>query len=338
MKMSKPNTAITKTEYAGLATVANVMVNNNAGVNTWRPHPPLSPMEGPYMLFKWAQAYHSQFESAARVTKMNAFEAGLCLLEAKQMCPGEFLQQIEQNCDFSQRTAYRYMEFTNEMINQCKLENPAMTRVADIVTAARQMAMDNAKKFTELLREAKVIRDRPANGARDGKEARENRVPVQMEFDGRLFGTMLSAIDQVPMDEESVNPFEDWEIDALRQTAQRLKKAEEMVQQVLLARAIAPTNGTNEEDEGEDKHVADFVYPKKHPKHRGIDAAMALQSCDFCNQPIGFGVHVIRTLLDPCCVMHRDCHDKGCLCAPIDGTPIGASDTTPATSTEEQPI
>jgi len=53
---------------------------------------------------------HADVRNAAKNIIRRAIDAGVALIEAKARVPhGEFLQWVEENCGFSERTAHNYM-------------------------------------------------------------------------------------------------------------------------------------------------------------------------------------------------------------------------------------
>ena len=129
--------------------------------------PPATGMEAAARINHW----HEVAKQSSEMAIAAALNAGLELFKAKVDHPGTFEKWLEANCNFSRRTAYKYLSLVQQAISADKLP-----KIANGSDKMRQAAIEeyaaetDSKSLTELYCDLGIIKKTPTNmgGKREG--------------------------------------------------------------------------------------------------------------------------------------------------------------------------
>ena len=129
--------------------------------------PPAAGMEAAARINHW----HEVAKQSSEMAIAAALNAGIELFKAKIDHPGTFEKWIEANCNFSRRTAYKYLSLIQQAISADKLP-----KIANGSDKMRQAAIEeyaaetDSKSLTELYCELGIIKKTPSKmgGKREG--------------------------------------------------------------------------------------------------------------------------------------------------------------------------
>lgn len=183
---------------------------------------------------------HSKFTALITQTKAQAFDAGLLFFSARQSAAhGEWEKLVQQHeAEISLRTVQRYMKFANDCVAWAKLQNPRVADQRQLQSLARGMVLESALSFMELCREVGIVKNREANGARDGKR---QQTYAQLNFNFDAFDSLLLAVEQHP----DSNPFTNVDREELAAARARTARVVELMDTALAAEATTPRTGNN---------------------------------------------------------------------------------------------
>lgn len=116
--------------------------------------------------------FHKISMQAGEVAIKAALEVGMSLFQEKVRRQGTFLSWVEQNCDFSQRTAYNYLNLLQKSIGS---QNDLM-QLSDMSAKKREATIDEfastveSKTLSELMCDYGIITKSKSNlgGKREG--------------------------------------------------------------------------------------------------------------------------------------------------------------------------
>lgn len=116
--------------------------------------------------------YHKISMQAGEVAIKAALEVGMSLFQEKVRRQGTFLSWVEQNCDFSKTTAYRYLNLLQQSIGS---QNDLM-QLSDMSAKMREATIDEfastveSKTLSELMCDYGIITKSKSNlgGKREG--------------------------------------------------------------------------------------------------------------------------------------------------------------------------
>ncbi len=116
--------------------------------------------------------YHRLSQEAGKISIMAALAAGVELLRAKaEVEHGMFLSWVKHNCEFSERTAQKYMTLAEGVLTEGELpallEMPEPLRQETLAVTAESI---DAKSLTQLYLDLGIVRPSPVSmgGARPG--------------------------------------------------------------------------------------------------------------------------------------------------------------------------
>ena len=116
--------------------------------------------------------YHRLSQEAGKISIMAALAAGVELLRAKaEVEHGMFLSWVKHNCEFSERTAQKYMTLAEGVLAEGELpallEMPEPLRQETLAVTAESI---DAKSLTQLYLDLGIVRPSPVSmgGARPG--------------------------------------------------------------------------------------------------------------------------------------------------------------------------
>ena len=129
--------------------------------------PPAAGMEAAARINHW----HEVAKQSSEMAIAAALTAGIELFKAKIDHPGTFEKWIEANCNFSRRTAYKYLSLVHQAISADELP-----KIANGSDKMRQAAIEeyaaetDSKSLTELYCDLGIIKKTPTNmgGKREG--------------------------------------------------------------------------------------------------------------------------------------------------------------------------
>ncbi|MBO5643064.1 MAG: DUF3102 domain-containing protein [Kiritimatiellae bacterium] len=129
--------------------------------------PPAAGMEAAARINHW----HEVAKQSSEMAIAAALNAGLELFKAKVDHPGTFEKWLEANCNFSRRTAYKYLSLVQQAISADELP-----KIANGSDKMRQAAIEeyaaetDSKSLTELYCDLGIIKKTPTNmgGKREG--------------------------------------------------------------------------------------------------------------------------------------------------------------------------
>lgn len=177
---------------------------------------------------------HLECKFNINAAKLKAFEAGVAFKKAKQLCPeGEWLETLEiYGQGVPTRTVQHYMRFTEECMLWAQAQNPNLLDQEKLLGIAKNMVLESAGTFMDLCRDLGAIAARPANGARDGKGAREPRqTDFVFNFDSFDFGLMA-------VERSEGNPFLSVPREELQLSRHRAAMALELIDEALKTEAV----------------------------------------------------------------------------------------------------
>jgi hypothetical protein len=185
--------------------------------------------------FLQAVEAHQEFDSLIRKAKVRAFDAGLLLLSARKTYedahPGEWFTYLESQADkMSRTTYYRYTKFAGDCLEWAQADFPQLKDPKKLQTVARDLVLQSALSFMELVRELGIIRAREGGGRRS-----ENHNPqTEFNFDYTIFDDSLWALEK-----QGVEGFKDVPAAKLQETCTRLEHALQLTKQALETRTAA---------------------------------------------------------------------------------------------------
>lgn len=129
--------------------------------------PPAAGMEAAARINHW----HEVAKQSSEMAIAAALNAGLELFKAKINHPGTFEKWLEANCNFSRRTAYKYLSLVQQAISADELP-----KIANGSDKMRQAAIEeyaaetDSKSLTELYCDLGIIKKTPSKmgGKREG--------------------------------------------------------------------------------------------------------------------------------------------------------------------------
>jgi hypothetical protein len=143
--------------------------------------PPAEGMEAAARINHW----HTIVKQAGEMAIAAALNAGLELFKAKIDHPGTFEKWIEANCDFSRRTAYKYLALVQQALSADELP-----KIANGSDKMRQTAIEdyasrtNAKSLMDLYCDFGIVKRPDWGGEREGagrKRKTDADVAAQLE-------------------------------------------------------------------------------------------------------------------------------------------------------------
>lgn len=124
---------------------------------------------------KLAQAInraHEETLAAAQDAVHAALQCGALLLFAQKFVPGKFKQWVNQNCVFTDRTAYNYMALVVRALPADRvsglLASAQSGTFSPEMIADRELSVEGGKSLTQLYRELGIVRRAKIGGARPG--------------------------------------------------------------------------------------------------------------------------------------------------------------------------
>ena len=159
--------------------------------------PPAAGMEAAARINHW----HEVAKQSSEMAIAAALNAGLELFKAKIDHLGTFEKWLEANCNFSRRTAYKYLSLVQQAISADEL--PKIANGSDKMRAAaieEFAAETDSKSLTELYCDLGIIKKTPTNmgGKREGagrkrKDAAEE-ISEDLDAAANASGLLAAAI------------------------------------------------------------------------------------------------------------------------------------------------
>lgn len=141
---------------------------------------------------------HVEFAGLVREAKEKAFDVGLNFMKAQQnLAKGETFEALItpfiESGHISRRSVFSYVRFTKNMMEWARLEDPRLKREDAVVAAGRQLVMQSASDFLELMRESAGVL-KPAEGG--GRRAEKPIEAAGPQFSFKFFDDLLWALEQ----------------------------------------------------------------------------------------------------------------------------------------------
>ena len=137
---------------------------------------------------------HENFRRAFDAAKEAAFRAGIYFMQAQASAErGEWLPFIEKyKPQISQTTVYRYIAFSEEILEWVKAENPKLVGQDKLIAVALKMVLRSPKGYIALCRQLELMRK---FGEYDEVKYRMKKLGTkQMEFE---FADLAMSIDHL---------------------------------------------------------------------------------------------------------------------------------------------
>lgn len=149
---------------------------------------------------KLAQAInraHEETLAAAQDAVHAALQCGALLLFAQKFVPGKFKQWVNQNCVFTDRTAYNYMALVVRALPADRvsglLASAQSGTFSPEMIADRELSVEGGKSLSQLYRELGIIRRGKQGGARPGAGRKRVAVSGAEAYEARM-GAIHSAM------------------------------------------------------------------------------------------------------------------------------------------------